>query len=290
MNASPRPEVHGLFDAATSTISYVVADPATGACAVIDPVLDFDLRAGRLSSASADALAGFVRDRALRPQWILDTHVHADHVTALAHLRDRLGGTTGIGAHVTEIQETFREFYSAAPEFAADGSQFDHLFEDGETFAVGAIPARVMHIPGHTPACVAYVIGDAVFTGDALLMPDFGTARCDFPGGDARALYRSVRRLLDLPGETRMFVGHDYGPGGRPIAWETTVAAQRTGNIHIRDGVSEEMFVALRTERDATLDLPALMLAAVQVNMRAGRLPPADRNGVSYLKIPVSRA
>lgn len=290
MNASLRPEVHGLFDPATSTVSYVVVDPASRACAVIDPVLDFDPRAGRLSSASADALAAFVRERASRTEWILDTHVHADHVTALAHLRDRLGGATGIGAHVTEVQETFREFYSAGPEFAADGSQFDHLFEDGETFAVGTIPARVMYIPGHTPACVAYVIGDAVFTGDALLMPDFGTARCDFPGGDARTLYRSVRRLLGLPGETRMFVGHDYGPGGRPVAWETTVAAQRAGNIHIRDGVSEEMFVALRAERDATLELPALMLAAVQVNMRAGRLPPADRNGVSYLKIPVSRA
>lgn len=290
MNAIARADVTGVFDPATSTVTYVVADPATGDCAVIDPVLDFDPRSGRVSTHSADKVAAMVRERGLTPRWILDTHVHADHMTGLAYLRESLGGRTGIGAHVTDVQETFREFYSAEPGFRPDGSQFDHLFGDDEEFAVGSIPARVLHIPGHTPACVAYVVGDAVFTGDALLMPDFGTARCDFPGGDARMLYRSVRRLLDLPGDTRMFVGHDYGPGGRAIAWATTVAAQRAGNVHIRDGVSEDKFVALRAERDATLELPALMLASVQVNMRAGRLPPADANGVSYLKIPVTRS
>ncbi|MEW5726705.1 MAG: MBL fold metallo-hydrolase [Pseudomonadota bacterium] len=290
MNAIARPDVTGVFDPATSTVTYVVADPATGDCAVIDPVLDFDPRSGRVSTHSADKVAAIVRERGLTPRWILDTHVHADHMTGMAYLRESLGGRTGIGANVTDVQETFREFYSAEPGFKPDGSQFDHLFGDGEEFAVGDIPARALHIPGHTPACVAYVVGDVVFTGDALLMPDFGTARCDFPGGDARMLYRSVRRLLDLPGDTRMFVGHDYGPGGRAIAWETTVAAQRAGNVHIRDGVAEDKFVALRAERDATLELPALMLASVQVNMRAGRLPPADANGVSYLKIPVTRS
>lgn len=286
---SERPDVRGFFDPVTSTISYVVADPGSKTCAIIDPVLDYDPRAGRIATHSADMVTAFVRERGLKAEWILDTHVHADHMTALAYLGDELGGRTGIGRHVAEVQETFREFYSAGAEFRSDGSQFDRLFDESDQFPLGNIAGRVLHVPGHTPACVAYLIGDALFTGDALLMPDFGTARCDFPGGDARQLYRSVRRLFGLPPETRVFVGHDYAPGGREIQWETTIAAQKAGNVHIRDGVSEDMFVDLRATRDATLDLPALMLAAVQVNMRAGHLPPPEANGVSYLKIPVTR-
>ncbi|HSV29399.1 MAG TPA: MBL fold metallo-hydrolase [Candidatus Omnitrophota bacterium] len=283
------PDVTGFFDPATSSVSYVVGDPASGNVAIIDPVLDYDPRAGRVSTHSADRLADFVRERGLAVKWVLDTHVHADHMSALSYLRDELGAPGGIGAHVTDVQETFRGFYSVEPEFPADGSQFDRLFADGDTFSLGKTEGRVLHIPGHTPACVAYLIGDALFTGDALLMPDFGTARCDFPGGDARQLHRSIRRLLELPPATRVFVGHDYGPGGRDVAWETTIAAQKAGNVHIRDGVSEEVFVELRAARDATLELPALMLAAVQVNIRAGRMPPPEANGVSYLKIPVTR-
>lgn len=284
-----RPEVTGFFDEATSTVTYVVADRESGACAIIDPVLDFDPRAGRVFTSSADRVASFVDEHGLKAQWILDTHVHADHMTALSELRRRLGGRTGIGDRVGDVQETFREFYATGPEFRSDGSQFDHLFADGEEFAVGRIAARAIHIPGHTPACAAYLIGDALFTGDTLLMPDFGTARCDFPGGDARTLYRSVRRLFELPPGTRVFVGHDYAPGGRPITWETTIGAQQAGNVHIREGVTEDMFVELRNARDQTLHLPALMLASVQVNIRGGALPPPEANGVSYLKIPVTR-
>lgn len=283
-----RPEVTGFFDEATSTVSYVVADRVRKVCAIIDPVMDYDPRAGRVATHSAEKLVAFIREHGYAVSWILDTHVHADHMTALSVLRGTLGGRTGIGDHVGEVQETFREFYGTEPEFRADGSQYDHLFADGEEFAVGDIPARVIHIPGHTPSCVAYLIGDALFTGDALLMPDFGTARCDFPGGDARTLYRSVRRLFELPAATRVFVCHDYAPGGREIAWETNIGAQKAGNVHIRDGVTEDMFVELRAMRDATLDLPVLMLASVQVNIRGGALPPPEPNGVSYLKIPLT--
>lgn len=283
------PAVTGFFDAATSTVTYVVADPATAACAIIDSVLDYEPRAGRVTSSGADRIAAFVRERDLRVEWVLDTHIHADHLTASAVLREAVGGRTGIGSHVGEVQETFRDYYNFGPDFPVDGSQFDRLFADGDTFSVGAIPARVLHVPGHTPACVAYLIGDALFTGDTLLMPDFGTARCDFPGGDAATLYASVRRLLTLPAATRVFVGHDYGPGGRPVAWQTSVGAQRAGNVHMRDGVSEAGFVDMRTRRDATLDIPTLMLPAVQVNVRAGRLPPPEGNGACYLKIPVTR-
>lgn len=284
-----RPEVAAFFDQATATVTYVVADPASRACAVIDPVLDYDARAGRITTAGADRIAAFVRERDLRVTWVLDTHVHADHLSAASTLREMTGGLTGIGARVGAVQEIFREYYNLGPDFPVDGSQFDHLFADGEQLSIGGLAGRALHVPGHTPACSAYLIGDALFTGDTLLMPDFGTARCDFPGGDAATLFTSVRRLLTLPAETRVFVGHDYGPGGRAIAWETTIAAQKAGNIHVRDGISEESFVELRTRRDATLDLPNLMLPAVQVNIRAGRLPPPEGNGASYLKIPLTR-
>ncbi len=288
--SQPRPDVTGFFDETTSSVTYVVADPATRRCAVIDPVLDFDQRSGRTTTEGADRVIAFVRESGLTVDWVLDTHVHADHMTAMPHVHAALGGRTGIGAHVTEVQRTFAAIYGLDSSFSADGRQFDHLFEDGETFAVGALPARALHVPGHTPACLAYNIGDAVFVGDTILMPDFGTARCDFPGGDAATLYRSVRRLLEgLPPETRMFVAHDYGPGGRAIAWETTVAAQRARNKHVHDGVPESDFVAMRRTRDAELELPAQMLAALQVNIRAGALPPAEPNGTAYLKIPLNR-
>lgn len=286
--ATEAPLVTGFFEPVTSSITYVVADPRTGACAVIDPVLDFDQRAGRVSTASADRVADFVLAQGYRCGWVLDTHVHADHMTALPHLQRRLGGKTGIGGHVTTVQAVFRDFYDLGGALPTDGRQFDHLFADGEEFHIGGITARALHSPGHTPACVAYLVGDALFCGDTLLMPDMGTARCDFPGGDAATLFRSVRRLLELPAATRVFVGHDYGPNGRAIAWETTVAAQREGNIHVRDGVAEGDFTAMRSARDATLDLPTLMLASIQVNIRAGRLPEPGGNGVSYLKIPLT--
>lgn len=282
------PSVTAFFDKATSSVSYVVADPETRCCVIIDPVLDYDPRNGRTHTASANAIADFVRARGLAVEWILDTHVHADHMTALAVLKKRLGAPTGIGEHVATVQETFARIYDLEPSFGADGSQFDRLFGDGDSFRIGRLSARVYHVPGHTPACLAYVVGDAAFVGDTLLMPDYGTARCDFPGGDAAVLYRSVRRLLDLPANTRVFVAHDYAPGGRDFAWESTVEEQRLGNVHVRDGTSERDFIALRNERDATLDLPALMLAAVQVNIRAGELPPPARNGRSYLQIPLN--
>lgn len=282
-------DVAGFFDEATSSVSYVVADAGSGRCAVIDPVLGYDARSGRISRAPLEPLAAHIRGRGLTVEWVLDTHVHADHFTAMAEARDMFGGRTGIGAHVSRVQRIFAEIYNLDSSFPADGSQFDRLFADGESFAIGGVPVRVMHVPGHTPACVAYLIGDAVFVGDTLLMPDFGTARCDFPGGDAAALYASVRRILALPPETRLFVAHDYAPGGRAFAWETTVAAQRAENLHVRDGISPDEFVALRRARDATLELPALMLPALQVNIRAGVLPAAESNGLRYLRIPLNR-
>ncbi|MBR9970153.1 MBL fold metallo-hydrolase [Magnetospirillum sulfuroxidans] len=289
MSRPDTPDVTAFFDAATSSVSYVVTDPATGICAVIDPVLDYDSRSGHLSMASMDKIAAFIADNKLQPRWILDTHIHADHLSGLDSLRQRLGGMTGIGDQVIEVQGTFASYYNLGADIRCDGSQFDHLFADAEEFRVGGLAAQALHVPGHTPACTAYLIGDCLFVGDSLLMPDFGTARCDFPGGDAATLYHSIRRLLALPDQTRVFVGHDYGPGGRAIAWETTIADQRNGNIHVNETVSEEMFVELRTSRDMALELPALMLAAVQVNIRGGRLPTPDSNGVSYLKIPLTR-
>ncbi len=285
---APQPNVTAFLEPVTSTLSYVVADVSTGRCAVIDPVLDYDAAWGRTATTSADALVDFVNDNGWTVDWVLDTHVHADHMTAMPHVQARLGGRTGIGEKVAVVQETFKGVYNL-PDLAADGSQFDRLFADGDTFAVGGIEARVIHTPGHTPACVSYLIGDALFVGDMILMPDFGTARCDFPGGDAATLFRSAAKVLALPPEVRMFVCHDYGPGGREIAWETTVGEQRRANVHVHVGTTEADFVRMRTERDRTLALPNLMLAALQVNVRGGRLPSAEGNGVPYLKIPLNR-
>jgi glyoxylase-like metal-dependent hydrolase (beta-lactamase superfamily II) len=256
---------------------------------VIDPVLDFDPAAGRTDTRSADAIAGFVDKNRLAVEWILETHVHADHLSAAARLKAALGGRTGIGARVVDVQKRFAALFDVEQEFATDGRQFDRLFADGETFEVGGLAARVLHTPGHTPACATYLIGDAAFVGDTLFMPDYGTARCDFPGGDARTLFRSIRRILALPPETRLFLCHDYKAPGREVyAWETTVADQRAFNIHIRDGIDEDAFVALRTARDAELEMPRLILPSVQVNIRAGELPPPAANGIRYLKLPLN--
>jgi glyoxylase-like metal-dependent hydrolase (beta-lactamase superfamily II) len=283
-----RPEVKSFFDPATYTFSYVVWDPATRAAAVIDSVLDYDAASGRTRRDSADAIVVFVREMGLRVDWVIDTHVHADHLSAAPYIRERLGGRLGIGEQVRAVQETFGTLFNAGADFARDGSQFDHLFRDGERYAVGGIEAQALYTPGHTPACMTHVIGDAAFVGDTLFMPDYGTARCDFPGGDARALYRSIHRLFALPDATRVFLCHDYKAPGRDVfTCETTIGAERRGNVHVHDGVDEDAFVQLRTARDATLKMPALILPSVQVNMRAGRLPPAESNGISYLKIPL---
>ncbi len=283
------PIVQPCFDADSSTWTHLVHAGEGTACAIIDPVLDYDAKAGRTGTIAAQAVVDLVRAQRLRVQWILETHAHADHLSAAGWLQEQLGGRTGIGAGIPGVQAVFRDIYHLGTDFAADGSQFDHLFADGEAFAIGDLQARALAVPGHTPACVAYQVGDAVFVGDTLFPPDVGTARCDFPGGSARDLYRSVRRLLALPPTTRLFMCHDYPPEGRAPRSETSVAEQRAGNIHLRDGVSEEDFVAMRTRRDATLQMPQLILPAVQVNIRAGRLPPPEGNGVSYLKIPVNR-
>lgn len=285
---SPRPTIKSFFDPATWTVSYVVSDKATGCAAVIDPVLDFDFKSGRTGTRSADAITAYVQAQGLSVQWILETHAHADHLSGARYLQQRLGGKIAIGERIREVQATFKKLYNLEREFLPDGSQFDHLFKDGETFRIGEVQAKALHVPGHTPADMAYLVDAAVFVGDTLFMPDVGTARADFPGGDAHALYRSIRRLLALPPQTRMFVCHDYPPKGREAAWETTVAEQREKNIHVRDGVGEDAFVAMRQARDATLEVPTLILPSIQVNVRAGRLPPADDNGVAYLRIPLN--
>lgn len=283
------PVVTAFFDEPTNTVSYVVKDPASSACAIVDSVLDYDPAAGQTSTRSADALIAFVQENGLTVEWILETHVHADHLSAAPYLKEKLGGKLAIGFNITVVQSTFGKIFNAGTEFARDGSQFDHLFTDGETFTIGGLTGRTMHTPGHTPACMTYVIGDAAFVGDTLFMPDYGTARADFPGGDARVLFRSIRRVLSLPGETRLFLCHDYkAPGRTDYRWETTVAAEREWNIHVHDGVSEDDFVTLRTTRDATLKMPRLILPSVQVNMRAGEMPPPEDNGVVYLKVPVN--
>jgi glyoxylase-like metal-dependent hydrolase (beta-lactamase superfamily II) len=279
--------VQSFYDAATSTVSHVVHDGAGGACAVIDPVLDFDVRSGRTSTASADRILAHLREHRLDIAWILETHVHADHLTAAPYLKAQAGGRIAIGDGVVAVQRHFGAIFNAEPAFRADGSQFDRLFADGEIFALGSIEARVIATPGHTPACVTYLIGDVAFCGDTLFMPDGGTARCDFPGGDAHQLYRSLRRILAQPPDTRLYVCHDYQPGGREPQWLTSVAEQRARNIHVHDGVDEAAFVALRTGRDKGLALPALLIPAVQVNIRAGTLPPAEANGAQYLKLPI---
>ncbi len=283
-----QPRVQAFFDPATYSYSYVVTDPATKRCAIVDPVLDYDPASGRTSRASADRLIAYVREQGLTVDWLLETHVHADHLSAAPYLQQALGGRIAIGDRITTVQRTFAELFNAEPEFRTDGSQFDHLFRDGERFKVGSIEARAIHTPGHTPACMTYVIGDAAFVGDTLFMPDYGTARCDFPGGDARTLYRSIQKLFTLPDQTRLFMCHDYkAPGREEFRYQTTVAEQRAHNVHVRDGIGEDEFVAMRNARDATLGMPSLMLPAVQVNMRGGRLPPAEANGRRYLKIPL---
>jgi glyoxylase-like metal-dependent hydrolase (beta-lactamase superfamily II) len=282
------PSVQAFFDPATWTVSHVVYDRPGGHAAVVDSVLDYDPKSGRTRTTSADRLIDFVRAQGLTVQWILETHAHADHLSAAPYLRHELGGRIAIGAAITQVQDVFKRVFHLEPEFRTDGAQFDQLLRDGETFRIGELEAKAMSVPGHTPACMAYQVGDAVFVGDTLFMPDVGTARCDFPGGDAHALYRSVRKLLSLPPATRLFMCHDYPPEGREPAWECTVADQRARNIHIHDGVSEDAFVEMRTKRDATLEMPTLILPSVQVNIRAGEMPPPEANGVSYLKIPVN--
>lgn len=281
-------QVKAFFDPATWTVSYVVFDAPGGHCALVDSVLDYDPKSGRTRTDSADQLIAFVREQNLTVDWILETHAHADHLSAAPYLRNHLGGKIAIGGKITQVQNVFKGIFHLEPEFATNGSQFDHLFEDGDTFAIGTLQAQALSAPGHTPACMAYQVGDAVFVGDTLFMPDVGTARCDFPGGNAHTLYQSVRKLLSLPPETRLFMCHDYPPEGREAQWECTVADQRARNIHVHDGVSEAEFVAMRTKRDAGLAMPVLILPSVQVNIRAGELPPPEANGVSYLKIPLN--
>lgn len=288
-DAALRPEIASFFDPATFTVTYVAHDPATLEAAIIDSVLDFDPSSGRTDTASADAVIAYVTSKNLKVTWLLETHAHADHFSAAPYLQEKLGGKIAIGAQITTVQQVFGKLFNAGTEFERDGSQFDHLFTDGDTFTIGSLPVTVMHVPGHTPACIAYVVGEAVFVGDTMFMPDYGTARADFPGGDARTLFRSLRRILSLPPATRLFMCHDYLPKGRTTyVWETTVAAEREGNIHAHDGIAEDEFVAMREARDATLAMPRLILPSVQVNMRAGHLPPPDDNGVVYLKLPVN--
>lgn len=283
------PEVQAFFDEPTFTVSYVLKDPQSNACAIIDSVLDYDPASGRTSTAPAEAIAAYVEGQNLRVEWILETHAHADHLSAAPYLKQRLGGRTGIGVNITIVQNVFGKIFNAGSEFERDGSQFDSLFDDGAEIRIGGLIGHAMHTPGHTPACMTYIFGDAAFVGDTLFMPDYGTARCDFPGGDASQLYKSVQKIFALPPQTRLFMCHDYLPPGRAeYRWETTVAEEKAHNIQINGGVSEDQFVAMRKQRDATLDMPRLILPSVQVNMRAGHLPPAEDNGVSYLKIPVN--
>lgn len=284
-----RPEVKAFFHAASNTFSYVVWDPATQKAAVIDSVLDYDAASGRTGHESADDIIDLVRAQGLTLEWVIDTHVHADHFSAAPYVQSILGGTLGIGDHILAVQDSFGTLFNAGSEFRRDGSQFDHLFADGERYLLGSIEAVAIHTPGHTPACMTHLIGDAAFVGDTLFMPDYGTARCDFPGGDAATLFRSIQKIFALPESTRIFLCHDYkAPGRDEFAHETTVGAERHGNIHVHDGVSEADFVSMRTTRDATLSMPQLILPAVQVNMRAGQFPPAEDNGVRYLKIPLN--
>jgi len=287
-NATVTPQVHGIFDEATWTVTYVVFEKPGSSCAIIDSVLDYDPKSGRTDHASADKVIAFVKANDLKVEWILETHAHADHLTAAPYLKQHLGGKTAIGDHIGGVQKVFKAIFNMEAGFKQDGSQFGHLFADGETIQIGAISGHTMYVPGHTPACVAYQFGDAVFVGDTMFMPDVGTARCDFPGGDAKTLYASTRKILSLPPETRLFMCHDYPPNGRPVNFQTTVAEQRAKNIHVHDGISEAQFVDMRTKRDATLAMPVLILPAVQINIRAGELPPKEDNGVSYVKIPLN--
>ena len=287
-SSNTHPQVHGIFDPATWTVTYVVYEKPGSACAIIDSVLDYDPKSGRTSQKSADKVIDFVKTNNLKVEWILETHAHADHLTAAPYLKQHLGGQTAIGDHITAVQGVFKGIFNMEASFKQDGSQFGHLFKDGEPIQVGSLSGHTMFVPGPTPACVAYQFGDAVFVGDTMFMPDVGTARCDFPGGDAKTLYASTRKILSLPPQTRLFMCHDYPPNGRPVNFETTVADQKANNIHVHDGISEAEFVAMRTKRDATLEMPVLILPAVQINIRAGELPPKEDNGIAYAKIPLN--
>lgn len=284
-----RPTVKTFFDEDTFTATHLVADPTTRKAAIIDSVLDFDPASGRTTRTSADAVIAYVKAQALEVEWLLETHAHADHLSAAPYLRERLGGTLAIGKDIRTVQSVFGKIFNEGPGFARDGSQFDHLFDDGDSFRLGSIEAIALHVPGHTPADMAYVIGDAAFIGDTLFMPDYGTARADFPGGDARTLFRSIRRLLTLPDATRLFLCHDYkAPGRDAFVWETTIGDERIANVHVHDGVAEDAFVAMRQKRDATLGMPRLILPSIQVNMRGGNLPEPEDNGTRYLKLPLN--
>jgi glyoxylase-like metal-dependent hydrolase (beta-lactamase superfamily II) len=284
-----KPDVQSFFDEPTNTVSYVVTDPVSKSCAIIDTVLVFDHASGWTSTDAADQILAYLKEHDLKVEWILETHVHADHLSAAPYIQQKVGGKIGIGAHIIDVQTIFGKIFNEGSEFQRDGSQFDRLFNDGDHFSIGTIEGLVMHTPGHTPACMTWLIGDAAFVGDTLFMPDYGTARCDFPGGDARILYRSIQKIFALPPETRLFLCHDYRPAGRDhYAWETTVAEERAKNIHVRDGISEDEFVAMREARDKTLSMPKLILPSIQVNMRAGEMPKAEDNGTAYLKIPLN--
>jgi glyoxylase-like metal-dependent hydrolase (beta-lactamase superfamily II) len=282
------PAVTAFFDEPTNTVTYVVRDPHSSNCAIIDSVMDIDYAAGRIAYESADAVIKHVQDNGLTLQWLIETHVHADHLSAAPYIQGKLGGKIGIGRNITIVQETFGKVFNEGTEFQRDGSQFDRLFDDGDTYQIGTLTAHAMHTPGHTPACMTHVIGNAAFVGDTLFMPDGGSARADFPGGDARTLYQSIRRVLSLPDDMRLFMCHDYGPNGRDIRWETTVAEQRHHNIHVRDGITENTFVEMREARDRTLDMPKLIIPSLQVNMKAGALPPKDESGKRFLKVPLN--
>lgn len=284
------PDITSFFDEATNTISYIVCDPNGSACAIIDSVLDFDFASGRTDTKSADKLINFVKENKLDVQWLLESHVHADHLSAAPYIQMEVGGKIGIGSHITDVQETFGKIFNEGTEFQRDGSQFDKLFVEGDTFHIGQLRGDVLHTPGHTPACMTYVIGDAAFVGDTLFMPDFGTARCDFPGGSSENLFASIKKILTLPDATRIFVGHDYkAPGREHYAWETTVGEQKKKNIHIKSGKSKEDFVKLRDERDAKLAMPKLIVPSLQINMRAGNMPEPDEQGDVFLKVPINK-
>ncbi len=285
---SSSPSVYAIFDKATWTVTYVLHLGPGSSCVVIDSVLDYDQKSGRTKTTSADKVIEYINAYKLKLEWILETHAHADHISAAPYLKKNLGGKIAIGEHITQVQKVFQGIFNLEPEFKSDGSQFDQLLSSDETFKAGGLVGKALFVPGHTPACMAYQFGDAVFVGDTLFMPDVGTARCDFPGGDARTLYASTRKILSLPPETRLFMCHDYPPNDRPIAFETTVAEQKAKNIHVHDGISEAQFVEMRTKRDAGLDMPALILPAVQINIRAGEMPPQESNGTAYLKIPIN--
>lgn len=288
VNMTIKPDVTAFFDTETNTVSYVVKDPNSTACAVIDSVMDIDYAAGRISYAAADKIVQHIKDKHLSVEWLIETHAHADHLSAAPYIQSKVGGKLGIGAKIKIVQDVFGKIFNEGTEFQRDGSQFDRLFEDGDTYTIGGMTVFAFETPGHTPACMTHVIGDAAFVGDTLFMPDGGTARADFPGGDARILYRSIKRVLTLPPEMRLFMCHDYAPGGRSIKWDTNVAEQRAHNIHVRDGISEDEFVAMRAARDATLAMPRLIIPSIQVNIRAGQLPEPDESGKRFLKVPVN--